>query len=59
MRRVIVQALGDTESDEAVPFLEKAALEDTDRRVRLAAVDALEDIDTPKARAALLRIIKK
>jgi HEAT repeat protein len=59
MRRMIVRVLGETESDDAVPFLEKVALEDTDRRVRLAAVDALEDIDTPKSRAALLRIIKK
>ena len=59
MKRVIIQALGDSESDDAVPFLEKVALEDEDKRVRMEAVDALEDIDTPKARAALLRIIKK
>ena len=59
MRRRIIQILGDLESDDAVPILEKVALEDEDKRVRIEAIDALEDIDTPKARAALLRIIKK
>jgi HEAT repeat protein len=59
MRRRIVQMLGETENDDAVPILEKVAMEDEDKKVRLDAVDALEDIDTPKARAALLRIIKK
>ncbi|MGB2844873.1 MAG: HEAT repeat domain-containing protein [Candidatus Aminicenantaceae bacterium] len=59
MRRAIVEALGETESDDAVPFLEKVALEDKDKKVRLEAIDALEEIDTPKSRAALLRILKK
>ena len=59
MRMMIVQMLGETGSDDAVPLLEKLALEDSDKKVRLEAVDALEDIDTPKARAALVRIIKK
>ena len=51
--------LGETGSDEAVPVLEKLALEDSNKRVRLEAVDALEEIDSPKARAALVRIINK
>jgi HEAT repeat protein len=34
-------------------------MEDHDRKVRMAAIDALEEIGTAKARAALLRIIKK
>jgi HEAT repeat protein len=59
MRRMIVRVLGETENDDAVPILEKVALEDTDRRIRLEAVDALENIDSKKSRAALLRIIKK
>jgi HEAT repeat protein len=59
MRRMIVRVLGETGSDDAVPVLEKSALEDLDKKVRLEAVDALEEIDTPRAREALMRIIKK
>ena len=59
MRRLIVQILGESENDEAVPILEKLALEDNDKKIRLEAIEALEDLDSPKSRDALKRILSK
>jgi len=53
-----VMTLGQTKSDEAVPALLEAA-RDKDRRTATAAVMALGQIGTPKAKAALLEIIEK
>jgi tetratricopeptide (TPR) repeat protein len=51
-----LEDMGDEEALEAVISLYDGS---PDKKIRLEAVDALEEIDTPKARAALLRIIKK
>ena len=59
LRRMIVRALGETESDDAVPILLNLALEDKDYKVRAQAVSALAEIDSPKSRAALVEILKK
>ncbi len=59
MRRLIVRTLGETESDEAVPFLLKVGLEDKDKKVRMEVISALEEIGTSKAREALMKIIEK
>ena len=58
MKRMLVMTLGQTKSDEAVPTLLEAA-RDKDRRTATAAVMALGQIGTPKAKAALLEIIEK
>jgi HEAT repeat protein len=54
----MVEALGGSESDEAVPILLDVAKTDPDVEVRTAAVLALGDIKTPKARQALLDLLK-
>jgi HEAT repeat protein len=59
LRRIIVRVMGDTKSDDAVPFLLDAAKKDKNIRVRTAAVSALGEINTPKARAALMEILEK
>jgi HEAT repeat protein len=59
MRSDIVDALGETKSDEAVPILLDIAKTDAEIRVRTAAVAALGEIGTPKAREALMEILKK
>jgi HEAT repeat protein len=55
---MVIMTLGQTKNDEAVPFLLEAA-RDKDSRTATAAVMALGQIGTPKARAALLEIIEK
>ena len=59
VRRMLVYSLGETESDEAVPILLDVALNDTNNRIRAAAVSALGEIGTPKAREALLKVLEK
>lgn len=54
----MVEALGNSESDEAVPILLDSARTDSEVEVRTAAVSALGDIKTPKARQALLDLLK-
>ncbi len=58
LRRIVIMALGQTKSDEAVPVLLEAA-RDKDSRLATAAVMALGEIGTPKAKAALMEIIEK
>jgi HEAT repeat protein len=58
-RRMVIRMLGDSESDEAVPILEKVALEDENRRIRTEAVAALGEIGTIRAREALIRVLEK
>ena len=59
MKREVISALGESKSDDAVPALLDAARNDADVRVRTAAVSALGELKTPKAREALLQILKK
>jgi HEAT repeat protein len=54
-----VEALGDTENDAAVPVLLKAAKNDKSLKVRASAVEALGNIGTPKAREALMELLKE
>jgi len=54
----MVDALGNSESDEAVPILIDVAKTDPDVEVRTAAVSALGEIKTPKARQALIELLK-
>ena len=54
----MVDALGSSESDEAVPILIDVAKTDADVEVRTAAVSALGDIKTTKARQALIELLK-
>jgi HEAT repeat protein len=58
LKRMVIMTLGQTKSDEAVPVLLEAA-RDKDSRTATAAVMALGQIGTPKARAALMEIIEK
>jgi HEAT repeat protein len=59
VKRMLVYSLGETESDEAVPILLDLAMNDKDNRVRAAAVSALGEIGSPKARDALLKVLEK
>jgi HEAT repeat protein len=59
MKESIIEALGETGSDEAVPVLLETAQKDPDVRVRTEAVSALGRIKTAKAREALMQILKK
>jgi HEAT repeat protein len=54
---VAIMALGQTESDDAVPVLKDFAMKGVNKRVRSAAVNALGQIGTEKAKAALLDIL--
>jgi len=57
-REKMVDALGGSESDDAVPLLLDAAKTDPEVQVRTAAVSALGEIKTPKARQALMDLLK-
>jgi HEAT repeat protein len=59
VRRIAVHALGETKSDEAVAVLLDVAKNDKDLRLRTAAVQALGEIGTPKAKAALIELLEK
>jgi len=54
----MVDTLGGSESDEAVSILVDTAKTDPEVEVRTAAVSALGEIGTPKARQALLELLK-
>jgi hypothetical protein len=58
VKRMVVMTLGQTQSDEAVPYLLEAA-RDKDGPTATAAVMALGQIGTPKAKAALREIVEK
>lgn len=58
MQHMIIISLGETKSDEAVDVLLGLA-KGKDRKLASAAVMALGEIGTPKAKAALLEIINK
>ena len=59
MRIAAIRSLGANGRDEAVPVLLNIAKTDSDTRARMAAVQALGQIGTPKAKEALLQIIGK
>jgi len=59
LRRSLVYSLGETGSDDAVSILLDVALNDSNNRVRAAAVSALGEIGTPKAREALMKVLEK
>lgn len=58
VRRQAVYALGEREGDDVVPVLVEVIKNDASTRVRTAAVQALGNIGTPRAKAALLEILK-
>jgi HEAT repeat protein len=58
LQHVAIMALGNIESDEAIPVLTDIAKKGSDRKLRSAAVTALGQIGTEKARAALVEILE-
>ncbi|MGI9174190.1 MAG: HEAT repeat domain-containing protein [Rhodothermales bacterium] len=57
-RQIAAEALGDTDSEDAIPILLDVAQNDANVRVRTAAVNALSRIGTPAAQDALLQILQ-
>ncbi len=54
-RLVAVEALGEAKLDSAVPWVEHA-LGDTEHDVRMAGVEALDRVHSPRARALLVTV---
>jgi HEAT repeat protein len=59
LRETAVSALGEIRNDASVSILLNAAKNDADLSVRTAAVASLGEIGTPKAREALMEILKQ
>lgn len=59
IKRTIIHALADTESDDAVPILAEIAMNEKNVRLRADAVSALGEIGTPEAREALMKVLEK
>lgn len=59
LREAAVESLGEIKTDAVVAILLNAAKNDRDLSVRTAAVASLGEIGTPKAREALMEILKK
>ena len=59
LRETAVSALGEIKTDASVAILLNAAKNDKDISVRTTAVASLGEIGTPKAREALMEILKK